>query len=324
MTWQVGQEVAQRDVFGATLLELVESDPRVVVLDGDLANSTKTDVVARERPDRFLMMGIAEQNMVGVAAGMATLGLVPWCSSFAAFLADRDLDQVRVVVAQPSLNVKLAGGYSGILTGKTGKTHQEVADMAILRAMPHMTVIAPADAVETHAAMRAANELEGPVYLRLGRDPSPTIFDSSYRFEIGPAVVLRDGEDVALVSTGLQTVRALAAADLLGSDGIRALVLHVPTLKPFDGEAVVAAAERTGCVVTAEEHSVIGGLGGAVAETLGERRPTPMRRVGIRDVFGESAPNEQLLEKYGLTARHVADAAREAIDAKQGGGPARR
>ena len=307
------EKVAQRDAFGETLLELIAADERVYVLDGDLANSTKADLVALDRPDRFLQMGIAEQNMMGVAAGMASCGLVPWLSSFACFLVNRDLDQLRVVVAQPGLNVKLCGAYSGLLTGKTGKTHQEVADLAVMRSMPGMTVIAPADAVEVRLAMRAANAHDGPVYLRLTRDPEPVVFADDYAFEIGRAVVVREGEDVALISTGAQTVRCLEAADLLADEGIAAHVLHVPTVKPLDAAAVVAAAERTGRVVTAEDHTVIGGLGGAVAEVLGERQPTRMRRVGIGDCFGESAANEDLLEKYGLTSRHVAEAARSLL-----------
>ncbi|OGN83062.1 MAG: transketolase [Chloroflexi bacterium GWC2_73_18] len=315
VVYRTGESYAQRDVFGQTLLELVEEDPRVVVLDGDLANSTRSEIVAKARPDRFFMMGIAEQNMAGVAAGMATLGLIPWCVSFACFIANRDLDQLRVVVAQPRLNVKLAGGYSGLLTGKSGKTHQDVSDIATLRAMPNMIVIAPADAVEVAAAMRAANAHDGPVYVRLTRDASPTIFGPDYRFEIGRAVIVREGNDVTIISTGVQTIRALEAADLLAAEGIGAHVLHVPTVKPLDTDAVAAAAQRTGRVVTAEDHTIIGGLGAAVAETLGELAPTPMRRVGIRDTFGESAPNDELLEKYGLTPRHVAEAAREVLRA---------
>lgn len=300
------QQVAQREVFGDTLLELIAEDDRVYVLDGDLANSTKADKVALQRPDRFLEMGIAEQNMMGVAAGMATCGLVPWLSSFACFLVNRALDQLRVVVAQPRLNVKLAGAYSGLLTGKTGKTHQEVADLAVMRAMPNMVVLAPADGVEVRLAVRSANYYEGPVYLRLTRDPHPVIFPADYSFEIGKAVVVREGKDVTLISTGVQTVRCLEAAELLAAKGVSAHVLHVPTIKPLDEAAIVEAAERTGRVVTAEDHTIIGGLGGAVAEVLGEQRPTWLRRLGIRDCFGESAANDDLLEKHGLTPRQVA------------------
>ena len=313
MTAADAEFLAPRVVFGETLVELADRYPDLLVLDGDVASSTRTDILNRARPDRFLEMGIAEQNMVGVAAGLATVGFVPWVSSFAAFIASRALDQIRVVVAQPNLNVKFAVGYSGLLTGLTGKTHQDVEDLAIVRAMPHMTVIVPCDAVEVRSAMYAMMEHDGPIYLRLTRDPSPVITPRERSFEIGRAYLLRDGTDVTLIATGVQTVRALEAAAILAADGISAHVLHVPTLKPLDVEAIVAAAARTGRVVTAEDHSVVGGLGGAVAETLGERLPTPMRRIGLRDVFGESAPNESLLEKYGLTPAHMAAAARELI-----------
>ena len=301
---------AQRDAFGDTLVELIDQDERVYVLDGDLANSTKADKISRERPARFLQMGIAEQNMMGVAAGMASCGLIPWLSSFACFLVNRDLDQLRVVVAQPNLPVKIAGAYSGLLTGKTGKTHQEVSDLSVMRAMPNMTVISPADAVEVRAAMITANDCDGPVYIRMTRDPETVVFPSDYTFEIGRTIVVREGSDVTIFSTGAQIVRCLQAADLLVGSGISAHVVHVPTIKPLDAEGIAEAAARTGRVVTAEDHTVIGGLGGAVAEALGELQPTPMLRVGIRDTFGESAANEDLLEKYGITPEHVANAAR--------------
>jgi transketolase len=303
---------AQRVVFGETLVELADQYPDLLVLDGDLANSTRVDILNVARPDRFLEMGIAEQNLVGVAAGLATLGFVPWVSSFAAFIASRDLDQIRVVVAQPSLNVKLAGGYSGLLTGATGKTHQSVDDIAIFRSMPHMTVIAPCDGPEVRSAMHAMMERPGPTYLRLTRDPSPSITPRERPFTIGAAYTMREGGDVTLISTGVQTWRALEAAEILAGEGTSAHVLHVPTIKPLDVDAIVAAA-RTGRVVTAEDHTIIGGLGSAVAEALGEHRPTPMVRVGLRDVFGESAPNGPLLEKYGLTPAHVAQAARDLL-----------
>ena len=304
------QLMAQRDVFGDTLIELIDQDERVYVLDGDLANSTKADIVSRQRPERFLEMGIAEQNMMGVAAGMASCGLVPWLSSFAVFLVNRDLDQLRVVVAQPNLNVKIGSAYTGLLTGKTGKTHQEMSDLAIMRAMPNMVVLAPADGVETRQAMLAANQYDGPVYVRLTRDPHPVIFDRDYTFSIGPVTVVRPGSDITILATGVQTVRALEAADLLAAEGLSAHVVHVPTVKPLDEAGIVAAAERTGRVLTAEDHTIIGGLGGAVAEVLGEQRPTPLLRIGVRDCFGESAENDDLLEKYGLTPRHMAAGAK--------------
>jgi transketolase len=311
------EQIPMRDAWGEGLVALGHQYPELVVLDGDLANSTRADLFAAAIPDRFFEMGIAEQNLLGVAAGMATVGYVPWISTFTAFLAKRALDQIRVVIAQPHLNVKLCGSYSGILTGKTGKTHQAVEDLAVFRAMPGIVTIAPADAVELRSAMTVMMETPGPMYLRLTRDPGPAIFPPDYQFQIGQGVLLRDGGDVGLIGTGTQTVRVLAAAELLAAQGISAAVLHLPTLKPLDTAAIVALADRTDAIVTAEDHSIIGGLGGAVAETLSELRPTHLRRVGLRDVYGESAPNDALLEKYGLTPRHVAAAAQELIGARK-------
>ncbi len=308
--------VALRDAWGNFLVALAGDYSDLVVLDGDLANSTKADIFAVAVPDRFFEMGIAEQNLIGVAAGMATCGFVPWISTFTAFLTSRALDQIRVVVAQPHLNVKLCGSYSGILTGKTGKTHQSVDDLAVFRAMPGLSVIAPADANELAAAMRSMMATDGPQYLRLTRDASPCVFPENHEFRLGKAELLRDGADVGLVSTGTQTIRVLAAAELLAAQGIDAAVLHVPTLKPLDVEAIVAVAERVDRLVTTEDHSVIGGLGGAVAECLAEHRPTWIKRIGIQDVFGESAPNDYLLEKHGLTAEHVARAAFALIEGR--------
>jgi len=307
------REIAMRDAWGQGLVELADQHESLVVLDGDLANSTKADIFAAAHPDRFFEMGIAEQNMLGVAAGLATTGYVPWISTFAAFLAKRALDQIRVVIAQPGLNVKMCGSYSGILTGKTGKTHQAVQDIAVFRAMPHVVTIAPADAVELHAAMAAMMEDDRPTYLRLTRDPSPVIFEDGHRFEMGKGVLLREGNDVGLISTGVQTVRALEAADMLESVHISAAVLHLPTIKPLDVEAIVSLAQHTGAIVTAEDHTILGGLGGAVAEVLAEHAPTRMRRIGIQDTYGESGPNDALLEKYGLTPRHIAIAAEDLL-----------
>lgn len=308
------RQVPMRDAWGETLVELAGMYPELLVLDGDLANSTRADIFADAVPDRFLEMGIAEQNMLGVAAGLATVGYVPWISTFAAFLAKRALDQIRVVIAQPHLNVKMCGSYSGILTSKTGKTHQSVQDIAVFRAMPGVVTIAPADVVEMRAAMFTMMETPGPMYLRLTRDPSPVIFPDDYRFEIGAGVVLREGGDIGLISTGVQTIRTLEAAELLAASGIEATVLHLPTLKPLDVDAIVRVAERTGALVTAEDHSIIGGLGGAVAEALAEHRPTRLKRVGWQDTYGESAPNDALLEKYGLTPAHTARAATELLE----------
>jgi transketolase len=306
-------EIAMRDAWGEGLVELGNQYDSLVVLDGDLANSTKADIFAAAHPDRFLEMGIAEQNMLGVAAGLATTGYVPWISTFAAFLAKRALDQIRVVIAQPGLNVKMCGSYSGILTGKTGKTHQAIQDLAVFRAMPHVVTIAPADVVELRSAMAAMMEDDRPTYLRLTRDPSPVIVPDGYAFTFGKGHLLRDGSDVGIISTGVQTVRALEAARLLESNQVSAAILHLPTIKPLDVDAIVELATRTGAIVTAEDHSVLGGLGGAVAEVLAEHAPTRMRRVGIQDTYGESGPNDAILEKYGLTARHVAVAAEELL-----------
>jgi transketolase len=315
----MAEAAALREVFGTTLSDLAEEFPHVLCLDGDLGTSTRADIFAERHPDKFLQMGIAEQNMIGVAAGLATMGFTPFVSTFACFAAKRALDQVRVSVAQTQLSVKVTGGYSGILTGKTGKTHQSVEDIAVMRAMPNMVTLVPADAVELRQMMRMAVLTPGPMYLRLTRDPSPIIFDDGYRFELGKSVVLRDGRDVTIISTGVQSARVLEAAEtILAPKGISAHVLHVPTIKPLDEEGIVRAAERTGLVLTAEDHSIIGGLGGAVAEVLSELRPTQVRRIGLRDVFGESGADADLLEKYGLTPRHVAKAAESMLKHARG------
>jgi len=302
--------VEVRAAWGDALLELTKTHPNLVVLDGDLASSTMAQTVAYSAPDFFMNMGIAEQNMMGVAAGMASVGLVPWLSTFACFLTSRALDQLRVTVAQPKLNVKLGAAYSGILTGKTGKTHIDVEDIAIMRAMPNMVVVAPADAVECRLATLALTDMSGPAYLRLTRDSTPVIFGEEYKFELGKLVTLREGKDLTIFGTGVQSVRALEACDLLAQEGISAHLVHVHTLKPLDVEGIVAAAAKTGRVLTTEDHTIIGGLGGAVAEVLSQRRPTPMRIHGLQDCFGESGPNDAMLEKYGLTAKHIAQAAK--------------
>ncbi len=305
--------VAQREVFGNTLVELADIYPKLVVLDGDLANSTRADIIALKRPERFFQMGIAEQNMTGVAAGLATVGFTPWVTTFAVFIASRSLDQIRMLVAQTNLDVKFAAGYSGLMTNRTGKTHQEVEDISIMRAMPNMVVLCPADGPEARAAMHAAMRHKGPVYLRLVRDPLPVIFPDDVGFEIGPGRVLRDGGDISIIATGTETMRAVQAAEMLEQEGIHVHLLHLPTIKPLDEAAIIAAAERTNLVLTAEEHTIIGGLGGAVAEVLGEHRPTRMKRLGLMDVWGASASNEDLIEEYELAPRHIAAAARELL-----------
>jgi transketolase len=299
--------LAMRDAWADTLVGLAAENADLVVLDADLASSTRVDRFAAAFPERFLQMGIAEQNMVGVAAGLASLGYVPWLSSFAVFLTHRALDQVRLVVAQPGANVKLGASYSGLLTGFTGKTHQDVEDLAIMRAMPGMTVLAPADAIECASMVRWATAMDGPVYLRIARDAVPTVVDETYAFEPGRVLRLRDGSDVLIISTGPQTARCLAAADLLAAEEVEAGVLHVPSLKPVDHVAIAAAARDVDLVVSVEEHSVFGGLGGLVAEILGDLEPRRLVRIGIEDAWGESASNAFLLEKHGLSAERIAD-----------------
>ena len=308
---------ALRVAFGETVAELGDTDPRIVVLDGDLGSSTRADIFEAAHPDRFFQMGIAEQNLLGVAAGMASVGLVPFVSTFACFAVARALDTIRVLIAQPRLNVKIAGGYAGLLAGMTGKTHLIFDDLAIMRAMANMVVVAPADEVETRRAIVAITAYEGPVYLRLTREASPLLFDDSYRFELGKATVVRPGSDVTVFGTGTQTVRAYQAAESLAAEGIDVHLVHVPTLKPLDEEAIVAAAQATGLVLTTEEHTVIGGLGGAVAEVLGERYPVPLRRHGLADIFGESGPDQALLEKYGLSVTKTAEAIRAFVRARR-------
>ena len=306
--------IEMRVTWGETMLELTKTHPNVIVLDGDLGNSTMAQIVAYNAPDFYMNMGIAEQNMMGVAAGMASAGLIPWLSSFACFLANRDLYQLRVTVTQPKLNVKLAGHYSGILTGKTGKTHIDVGDIAILRALPHMTVVAPADSVECRQAVLALTDMSGPAYLRITRDAGPVIFGEDYRFSVGPVIPIREGKDLTIFGTGVQTTRAMEACDLLASEGISAHLVHVPTLKPIDVNGIVAAARKTGRVLTTEDHTIIGGLGGAVAEVLGQHHPVPMKIHGLQDCYGESGPNDAMLEKYGLTPKHIATAAKALLN----------
>ena len=313
MTLPMGRPM--REIFGETVAELANDDPRIVMLDGDVGSSTRADIFEKAHPDRYLQMGIAEQNMLGVAAGMAAMGLIPFISTFVSFAVVRPLDQIRVLIAQTGLNVKITPGYAGLFTGQTGMSHIIVDDMSIMRAMPGMVTVSPADDVEAAQALRWAAAYDGPCYVRLVRDATQRLFDDSYRFELGKAVLVREGSDVTLISTGSQTPRVVDAAGLLAAEGIDAHVLHVPTLKPIDVAAIVAAAERTGRVITVEEHSVIGGLGGAVAEVLSEHRPTLVQRIGLQDVYVESGTNDDLLDIYGLSAFRVAEQVRTLIGA---------
>lgn len=303
-----------RVAFGETIAQLARTDPRIVVLDGDTGSSTRTDIFENEHPDRFFQMGIAEQNMLGMAAGMATLGLIPVVSTFSCFIVSRAHDSIRVLIAQPKLNVKLMAGYAGLLAGMTGKTHLMFDDVSIMRAMANMTVVAPVDEVETRLALAAIIDYPGPVYFRLTRPNSPILFGGDYRFEVGRGVTVREGTDVTVFGTGTQTARAFEAAEILDGEGISVHLVHLPTVKPLDAEVVVAAARRTGRVLTTEEHTIVGGLGSAVAETLAEHFPVPIRRHGLQDVFGESGPNDALLEKYGISPQKTAAAIRKFVE----------
>ncbi len=308
--------IATRDAYGETLAELGAENGDVVVLDADLSGSTKTSLFAKKFPGRFFNMGIAEANMVGTAAGLAAAGKVPFLSTFAIFAVGRAWEQVRQSVAYPKANVKVVATHGGVTVGEDGGSHQSVEDVAIMRAVPNMTVIVPADGVETRAAIRAAAATKGPFYIRLGRNKVPTVFPADYAFEIGKGSMLRPGSDLTFVTTGLMTAVALAAAEQLAAEGVSARVVHIGTVKPLDEEILVAAARETGAIVTAEEHSIVGGLGGAVAELLSEKCPVPVKRVGINDRFGTSGKAEELLKYFGLTAENLAATAREVLKAK--------
>lgn len=300
------KKVATRDSYGNALAELGRLHEDVVVLDADLAGATKTAIFKKEFPERFIDCGIAEGNMIGVAAGLATTGKVPFASSFAMFAAGRAFEQVRNSVAYPKNNVKIGATHAGISVGEDGATHQCNEDIALMRAIPGMVVINPSDDVEARAAVFAAYEYQGPVYMRFGRLAVPVINDNrDYKFELGKGIVLREGKDVAIIATGLEVAESLAAAEKLAADGIDAKVINIHTIKPLDKELVIAAAKETGKVVTVEEHSVIGGLGSAVCDVLSENHPTPVMKIGVNDVFGESGPAVELIKKYGLDSEGI-------------------
>ena len=300
------KKIATRDSYGNALAELGRLHDDVVVLDADLAGATKTVVFKKEFPERFIDCGIAEGNMIGVAAGLATTGKVPFASSFAMFAAGRAFEQVRNSVAYPKNNVKIGATHAGISVGEDGATHQCNEDIALMRAIPGMVVLNPSDDVEARAAVFAAYEYQGPVYMRFGRLAVPVINDNpDYKFELGKGIVLREGKDVAIIATGLEVAESLAAAEKLAADGIDAKVINIHTIKPLDKELVIAAAKETGRVVTVEEHSVIGGLGSAVCDVLSENHPTPVMKIGVNDVFGESGPAVELIKKYGLDSEGI-------------------
>ena len=315
----MSEKKATRAAYGEMLVELADKYPELVVLDADLAGATMTKGFAQACPDRFFDMGIAEANMIGVAAGLATCGKKPFANSFAMFTAGRAYEQVRNSVAYPGLNVKCVGSHGGISVGEDGATHQCIEDLALMSAIPGMLVLNPCDAHEMRQAVQALIEYKGPAYLRLGRMAVETVTDSvpGYKFELGRAAALREGSDLTICATGLMVQRALAAAELLAGEGVSARVLDFHTIKPLDGEALLAAARETGCIVTTEEHSIVGGLGAAVASFLAERCPVPVLRHGVRDVFGRSGKAEQVLEAYGLTPAGIVETARAALELKR-------
>jgi transketolase len=311
-------KIATRDAYGKALLILGAENPNVVVLDADLSKSTKTADFGKKYPERFFNMGIAEANLLGTAAGLAAAGKIPFASTFAIFAVGRAFEQIRNSIAYPKLNVKIAATHSGITVGEDGGSHQAIEDVAIMRAVPNMVVLVPADGEETRQVILASAKYNGPVYIRMGRLAVPLLFGEDYNFEIGKANVLIEGIDVAIMANGLMVSMALEAAEELVAEGISVSVVNVASVKPLDEETIVRIAKQTKAVVTAEEHNIIGGLGSAIAEVLGEKLPTPMVRVGLKDTFGESGRPQELLEKYGLTKGDLVKAVHEALAKKLG------
>ena len=305
------KKVATRDSYGAALVELGATCSDLVVLDADLAGATKTGTFKKAFPDRHYDFGIAEANMVSAAAGMSTAGLVPFASSFAMFAAGRAFEQVRNSIGYPHLNVKIGATHGGISVGEDGASHQCCEDFALMRSIPGMTVICPADDIEAKAAVKAAYELNGPVYLRFGRLAVPVFHSEDYKFEIGKGEIVKDGTDVAIIANGLMTYEAIKAGEELAEAGINAMVINMATIKPLDEELVLAAAKKCGKIITCEEHSVIGGLGEAVCSLLSEKLPTPVKRIGVNDEFGHSGPAVKLLEQFGLCASNIVATAKE-------------
>lgn len=310
-------KTATREAYGKALVELGEKNDKVIVFDADLAAATKTGMFKKAFPERFVDCGIAESNMMGVAAGMATAGYTVFASSFAMFAAGRAFEQVRNTIGYPHLNVKIGATHAGISVGEDGASHQCCEDIALMRTIPGMTILNPADDVEARLAVFAAAETDGPVYMRFGRLAVPRIFDDHYDFRIGKGVYLKEGKDVTIIATGLLVERALQAAELLKAEGIDAAVINMATIKPIDREIIIDAAKKTGAIVTAEEHNVIGGLGSAVAEVVCETTPVPVLKVGVEDTFGKSGPALELLEIFGLNAANICAKAKAAVALKK-------
>lgn len=314
---KIGEMIAPRMAFGEALVALGKRNKKLLVLDADVGTSTQTMMFCKKFPDRFIQVGIAEQNMMGIAAGLTTVGWLPFVSTFAVFVAKRALDQIRVSIAYPKLNVKINGAYAGLPTGKAGATHQSVADIAVMRAMPNMLVLSPADAYETQQAVYAAAEYVGPVYIRTIRCPVPVIFDGSHKFEIGKSYRLHDGRDITIISCDMMTPKALAASQELEKEGIKARVIHMPTIKPIDEKAIIEASKETGLLMTVENHSMIGGLGGAVSEVLTDKAPCKLVRLGFPDCFGESGDNEAIFSKLGINTENIVAKVKELLPAKR-------
>ncbi|MGN7941650.1 transketolase family protein [Virgibacillus sp. 6R] len=309
----MSKEISGRDGFGKALLELGHENPKVIALGADLAESVRANFFADKFPERYFEIGIAEQDMIGTAAGLALAGYVPFATTYAVFAAQRANEQIRLAACYNNANVKIAVSHAGLTCGEDGATHQALEDIASMRVMPGMTVIVPADANEAYEATKASAEIEGPVYLRLGRTPVPIVTDGTGDFSIGKARKLRDGKDVTIIACGIMVEMALIASERLAKEGINAAVINMHTIKPIDKQIILEHAEQTGCIVTAEEHSIIGGLGSAVAEVLAEHCPVPLVRIGTNDTFGESGPPQQLLEKYGLTSHNIVESAKKSI-----------
>lgn len=309
-------KTATRDAYGKALVELGNTDKKIIVLDADLAAATKTGMFKKAHPEKFVDCGIAEGNMMGVAAGLASAGYTVFASSFAMFAAGRAFEQVRNSIGYPHLNVKIGATHAGISVGEDGASHQCCEDIGLMRTIPGMVIFNPADDIEARACVLAAAEHDGPVYMRFGRLAVPRVFDESYKFEIGKGAVLKDGTDVTIIATGLMVNEALMAAEKLADEGISARVVNMATIKPIDRDIIIDSAKKTGVIVTAEEHNIIGGLGSAVAEVVCETVPVPVLRVGVNDVFGKSGPAVQLLHEFGLDADNIAAKAKEAVKLK--------
>ena len=306
-------KIATRDAYGKALVKLGDINNNVVVLDADLSKSTKTYDFGKTYPDRFFNMGIAEQNLIGAACGFATAGKIPFASSFAMFASGRAFEIIRNSVCYPNLNVKICATHAGITVGEDGASHESVEDISIMRSIPNMTVLVPADGVEAEKMIFEAANVYGPMYVRLGRSAVDTIFTEEYKFEIGKGTVLTEGDDVSIIACGIMVNEAIKASEELKKEGINARVINMSTIKPIDKELIIKSAKETKAIVTAEEHSIIGGLGSAVSEVLAEECPTILKRVGIKDVFGESGNPNDLLEKYGLTYKYIINSVKEVI-----------